>query len=87
MDKQIKNINFSMLLKFKNLLILVKILIDFEILSFMYVIWSDQFNLLLIITPKKIVLLTLTKLFSQRCILSSGALFLILVQWNELVSL
>ena len=32
-----------------NLLILFKIPIDFEILFFMYAMWSDQFNLLLII--------------------------------------
>ena len=35
---------------------------DFEILFCMYVIWSDQFNLLSIITPRHLVLLTLTKL-------------------------
>ena len=77
-----KNIDFSMFFWFKNLLILVKIPMDLEILFFMYVIWSDQFNLLSIITPRNLVLLTLIKLFPQRCTLSSVALFLIRVRWN-----
>ena len=67
MDKQIKK-QFSCFSS-NNLLILVKITIEFEILFCMYVIWSDQFNLLSIITPKNLVLLTLTKLFPQRCTL------------------
>ena len=58
-----KNKDFSMFFLFKNLLIFVKIPMDFEILFFMYLIWSDQFNLLSIITPKNLVLLTFTKFF------------------------
>ena len=57
---------------------------DLEILFFMYVIWSDQFNLLSIITHRNLVLLTLIKLFPQRGNLSSAALFLIRVRWNTI---
>ena len=55
---------------------------DFEILFFMYLIWSDQFNLLSIITPKNLVWLTFAKFFPQMCSLSSTVLFLIRVRWN-----
>ena len=68
--------------RFKNLLIFVKISMDFEILFFMYLIWSDQFNLLSSITPKNFVLLTFTNFFPQMCTLSSTVLCLIRVRWN-----
>ena len=45
-------IKISQWFLFKNLIIFVKIPMDFEILFFMYLIWSDQFDLLSIITPK-----------------------------------
>ena len=60
---QMKNINLFMFFLFRNFLILLKNPIDLEILFFMYVIWSDQFILLSINTPKNLVLLTLTRLF------------------------
>ena len=77
-----KNKDFSMFYLFKNLLIFVKIPMDFEILFFLYLIWSDQFNLLSFITPKNLVLLTFAKFFPQMCTLSSTVLFLIRVRWN-----
>ena len=60
-------IKISQCFLFKNLLILF----------FMYLILSDQFNLLSIITPKNLVLLTFTNFFLQMCTLSSTVLFLI----------
>ena len=72
MKKKIYIYRFLNVFLSRNLLILVSIPMDFEILFFMYVMWSDQFNLLSIITPKNLVLLTHTKLFPHICTLSSG---------------
>ena len=69
LDKEMNNTDFSMIFLFRNLLILVSIPMDLEILFFMYVIWSDKFNLLSIITPKNLILLTFTKLLPLICTL------------------
>ena len=55
MDKQINNIDFFVekhCFLSRNLFILVNIPLDLENLFLMYVIWSDQFNLLSINNPE-----------------------------------
>ena len=48
---------------------------DFEMLFFMYVIWSDQFNLVSIITYTNLVVLTLSTLVPQICTPSTWTVF------------